>query len=859
MTRTFALNVTPDPGAGSSLTPLACGVGVAILAASYFATGYAGLTLAYIKPNVTLIWAPTGIAVAALFRGGLRLWPGVFLGALLSNLAVLSWPTEAVTATGIAVGNTLGPVLAVVFLKQARFSPRFDHRRDILVFATCPALAMLVSATNGAVWQTAAGIVPPDQFLDTWLVWWLGDAAGVLVVSPVLLAFGRSAIVLRPARLAELSALLATVFALAVLVFDPFGFHLPDLSLDFLPILMLVWVGLRYRIWPASVGVLILSVVAVVGTARGNGPFRAEDESTRLLLLWAFMTTAAVVTQLIAALMAERTWVETVLAATAAEYRAVVNDAPALICRYTPDGTLTFANEPLCRFLGHPVGHVLGASVLEFLPVVPVPERPTEMPSSPSPDQMISRVAPLVRADGVERWHRWTARPIPGPDGRVREYHAVGVDMTDRRQADEERLALERKMLEAQRLESLGVLAGGVAHDFNNLLAGVLGHAELAAAAAPPGSRAREHIDAVLAGIKQAGGLTRQLLAYSGKGMFVVRPVNLTELVRETEGLLRASVPRGTEPRLRLADDLPPVAADPTQIRQVLVNLVTNAGEALADHPGSVSVSTAATDLSRAELPDSYLFDPLSPGRYVLLTVADTGPGMDESTRARLFDPFFTTRFAGRGLGMSAVLGIIRGHRGGIRVESEPGAGTTVTVYLPVSDEAAASPEQEPTPDAEPRPAEVPGFTASSGVVSDFEQRVAAHPEPAGDRPVVLVVDDEDAVRRVAQMMLEQLGYSVLAAADGEQAVDLFSRNAGAVRVVILDLTMPQMGGPEVMAAIRQINPSVPVILCSGYTEDAIPESLARAGLTGFLQKPFSLADLDRLVRAAVAASAPGG
>jgi PAS domain S-box-containing protein len=839
---------------------------MAAVAASYLATGAAGLSIPSIGRSVTLVWPPTGIAVAALFRGGLRFWPGVFLGAFLTNLLVAAsaWPVAA----GIATGNTLGPVLAAALLRRGGFSPRFDHRHDILLFATRPLLGMALTATNGTAWLTAAGVVPAEQFLDAWLTWWLGDVAGVLIVSPVLLALGPDAVRVRPAaRAVELAVLLAAVFALGVLGFDPLGFGLPQLPVSFLPLVGLVWVGLRYRVWAAAVAVLVLSATAVLGTARGNGPFAGEDEEqTRLLLLWGYVTAAAVVTQVIGALLAEQTRAETALAATAAEYRAALDDAPALICRYTPDGMLTFANEPLCRFLGRSREQVLGKSVLDFLPILPTPDRPAEQSLVPPGDPVLSRLGPLVRADGAERWHRWTARPIPGPAGQVREYHAVGVDVTERRRADEERQALERKVLEAQRLESLGVLAGGIAHDFSNLLAGVLGHAELAAAALPTDSPARGHLDAALAGVKQAGGLTRQLLAYSGKGKFVVRPVDLADLVRQTAGLLRAVVARHTELRIELADDLPPVVADPTPLRQVVVNLVTNATEALADSPGTILVSAAAADLTRSELPESYLFDPLDPGRYVILTVADTGCGMDEPTRSRVFDPFFTTKFAGRGLGMAAVLGIVRGHSGGIRVDTRPGTGTTITVYLPASEgmgepetrnpKLETNPDQMETTRSEPKSGAEPPLSlisdSESGIDSDFELRASDFQGAAGGRPLVMVIDDEDAVRRVAQLMLEQLGFAVIPVEDGSKAVELFARKLGAIRAVVVDLTMPRMGGAEVVAALRRLSPSVPVILCSGYTADVVPEALARAGLSGFLQKPFTLAELGQVVRAAI-------
>ena len=623
-------------------------------------------------------------------------------------------------------------------------------------------------------------------------------------------------------------AALLGALALSALVFDPFGLDVPRVPLSFLALFALIVIALRFPVNVALLAVLETGVLAAVGTARGNGPFGDDSLEARSGVLGGFLGSAAGIVWVIAVLKAKHRSAETALAATAAEYRAVVDDAPALICRYLPNGILTFANEPLCQFLGRPRNHVLGGSVLELLPLLPVPNDPTELPSPVSPEGLLSRIGPLIRVDGTERWHRWTARPIGDVDGRVREFHAVGVDITERRRKDEEHRLLERKVLETQRLESLGVLAGGIAHDFNNLLARILGHAELILAEAPSDTPARGHVEDVLIGVKQASDLTRQLLAYSGKGKFLIRQVDMSGLVRQTETLLRTTVPRRCEFAFHLSDSLPAVAADPTQMRQVLVNLVINAGEASGDRSGAIHVTCRSGDLTRDQLPDSYLFHPLAPGRYVTLEVADNGCGMDDATRERLFDPFFTTKFAGRGLGMAAVLGIVRSHRGGIRVHSQPGAGTHIVIYLPAA---------TPSPRVQSPPVATAGRVASDG----------------RSRPLILLVDDEDAVRRVAQLMLQQLGYDVIAVAEGLEAVSLFERNRGQIQAVLLDLTMPRMDGSEVLAAIRRTNPTTPVVLCSGYSADAVSDTLGSAENTTFLQKPFTMADLGRTIRDAIA------
>lgn len=800
------------------------------LAAAYALTGYLGLSVATVTNSVTLFWPPTGIAVAVLFRGGVGLWPGVFLGAVLVNLFGL----PAWAAVGVAVGNTLAPVLAVYLLNKLQFDCRFHRPADLFALMFAAGLvAMTVSAGNGAMWLLAAGRVPAEALAEVWLTWLLGDATGVIAVAPPLLAINPKAVrALTSARVGREAGPLALMVACCWLAFADVVPAPWRASLLFLPFFVLVWVGLNRSLPVASVHLLVFAVFAVVGTANGMGALGSQHVTNRLVLVWAVLTVATLVGLLLATLLAQRNLALAAMAESD-DYLNLLHGTPAMMCRYKADGTITFANLSLCRFIGLTREQLVGRSVLEFLSDLPRLDGVSELQAVISATQPLSHLGPFRRADGAERWHRWMAHAVLDQRGHVREYHAVGVDITERRRAEEERRAIEMKMLEVQRLESLGVLAGGVAHGFNNLFAGILGHAELAAAGTH-GSAAEPHLEVILKGVKEASGLTRQLLAYSGKGKFLVRPVLLNQLVRRLTPLLKVTVPKGAE-LVVLNKEMPPVEADESQLRQVVVNLVTNAGEALGDKPGRIEVTTASFEMGDSDTPMLPLFEPLPAGRYAVLRVSDTGCGMDAATRARLFDPFFSTKFAGRGLGMPAVLGIVRAHGGGLGVVSKPGAGTVVTVYLPVCEPDPAVLEAlggHETPKATPTPDRTPPA------------------DPTRRR--VLVVDDEDSVRRVAQLMLEQLGYAVIVASDGVEAVEVFTREPEAIHAVLLDMTMPKMDGSEVLAAIREIDPRVPVVLCSGFSEDAIPPELASAGITGFLQKPFSMTDLGRQIRRAL-------
>jgi len=403
------------------------------------------------------------------------------------------------------------------------------------------------------------------------------------------------------------------------------------------------------------------------------------------------------------------------------------------------------------------------------------------------------------------------------------------TDITDRKRSEQERLELERRLLYAQKLESLGILAGGIAHDFNNLLMAVLGNLDLALRKVSPVSPARLNIEQSAQAARRATDLTRQMLAYSGKGRFIVKPMDLSELVEENTHLFRASVARTATLDIRLGRSLPSIEADVGQVQQVIMNLITNAAEAIGDSSGRIIITTGMQECDAQCLKQSRLEDVPPAGRFVYLEVSDTGCGMDEQTQQRLFDPFFTTKAPGRGLGMSAILGIVRGHGGSIFVESGPGRGTSIRILFPAFEGART--ESVASAGA---PAAEAGVPAMSGTV--------------------LVVDDEEIVRMVCKEMVETMGLQVLTAVDGRDAVDVFTRHADSISHVILDLSMPNMDGMAAFTELVRIKPGLKVILSSGYDEQDSLQRLSGPGLAGFIQKPYSLQNLrDALAKAGIA------
>ena len=390
-----------------------------------------------------------------------------------------------------------------------------------------------------------------------------------------------------------------------------------------------------------------------------------------------------------------------------------------------------------------------------------------------------------------------------------------------RAEVEAARVRFEARLQETQKLESLGVLAGGIAHDFNNLLTSILGNASLARLDLPPHSPANHSLERIETASLRAADLCKQMLAYAGKGRLVVQPVNLTQLVQETAHLLQVSISKRAVLKFDLAPNLPAVLVDASQLRQIVMNLVINASEAIGERSGVIALATGLVRADREYLADSRLAGDLSEGDYVFLEASDTGCGMTPEIQARIFEPFFTTKFTGRGLGLAAVLGIVRGHRGALKVDSVPGKGSTFRLLLPVTHELAQ-------PTSEPNPLTT-GWRGHGRI---------------------LVVDDEETVRTVVARVLENLGFTVTLASDGREAVKIFEAQPDAFTMVVVDLTMPHMDGTEAFARMRRVRPDLRVVLMSGYSEPDATVAFAGKGLAGFLQKPFELIHLHDKVRA---------
>ncbi|HEX2658701.1 MAG TPA: response regulator, partial [Polyangia bacterium] len=487
--------------------------------------------------------------------------------------------------------------------------------------------------------------------------------------------------------------------------------------------------------------------------------------------------------------------------------RRVVDAAPIVLWSNDLHGTFTLSTGRGLSALGLAPGQVVGRSVYELY---------ADFPEILEAERLALAGAEVNRTVTIgEAVFEALFSPLRDSSGAVTGMLGVAFDVSARKRSEAEQERLKAQLLRAQKLESLGLLAGGIAHDFNNILTPILGAAAAAEASLPDDHPVRQDLAIVVNAARRAASLTRQMLAYAGRAQVEVRPIDLSAHVREIAALLGTSVSKRVRLHLDLATQLPAVEADATQVQQVVMNLVINAAEAIGDSEGIVRVTTGQARLDGGPPSPAFLAaEGLTAGMYVFLEVQDSGHGMDEATRQKIFDPFFTTKFTGRGLGLAAVLGIVRAHRGAISVVSSPGRGTTFRVFFP----------------------------AREGSVSTTQPRVST--TDYRGRGLALIVDDDPGVRRTVQTILQRFGFVVLSAEDGQAGVETFAKHANDVCLVVLDMTMPRMSGAEAFEALRSVRADVPVILTSGYNDVESTRRLTERGLAVFLEKPFTPAEL---------------
>ncbi len=500
----------------------------------------------------------------------------------------------------------------------------------------------------------------------------------------------------------------------------------------------------------------------------------------------------------------------------AAELEAVLDAVPAAVfvsldpeCRHMIGSRRTY------EIVGLPPGSNVSISAPEGekASTVRIMKNDREVPPHEHPVKMAAATGKAVRnsefdllsADGSRRNLLGDAVPLLSEDGRPRGAVGAFLDITERKAAEE-------RLRQTQKLDSVGLLAGGIAHDFNNLLTSIMGNASMVLDDVDP--KSAERIKEVIRSAERAAHLTRQLLAYSGKGQFVVRDLDVTEAINEITGLVEFSIPKSVQLAVNAERRLPIVRMDPSQLQQILMNLVINAGEAIGEgNPGRVTVATSMADVEEGFV--DAMGEDVAPGRYVSIAVSDTGSGIDEEKKTRIFDPFFTTKFTGRGLGLAAVAGILRSHKGAITLESAPGRGSTFQVFLPAAETYVPESEQEPVTE---------------------------------ERATVLVVDDEAAVRDFIGAVLRRQKYRVVLASDGREALAVCEREGWRIDAAILDVVMPLMGANDLIPALKSRRPEIRILLTSGHSEAEARGLCAEYPGAAFIQKPYTAQQVARAV-----------
>jgi PAS domain S-box-containing protein len=501
--------------------------------------------------------------------------------------------------------------------------------------------------------------------------------------------------------------------------------------------------------------------------------------------------------------------------------RLVIDLNPSFIFAKDREGRFTLVNQAVADAYGSTVEDLVGKTDADFNPNAEEVAhfRRIDLDVLDTGRERFVAEEVLTDAQGRVRYLQTVKRPIVEADGRANQVLGVSTDISERKRAEEERARLEESLRQAQKIESLGLLAGGIAHDFNNLLTVINGYANLLESQTPAGDPRRGKIVEVRKAGERAAGLTRQLLAFGRRQRLEARVFDLRDVLGNLEKMLCRLI--GEDVRLVWASglDVPRVKADPGQIEQVVMNLVINARDAMP-HGGTITV-----EVTSAVLDETYAaaHAEVQPGRYAVVAVSDTGVGISPEIQPRIFEPFFTTKEIGKGtgLGLATVYGVVKQSGGHISLYSEPGVGTTFKVYLPAA--------------------------SSSGVA---ESSACDEPAPRGGTETILLVEDEPQVRELARGILDSQGYRVLACADPRQALDVCDREPGTIDLMLTDVVMPGMNGPELHERLLPHRPRMRVIYMSGYTDCAIVQQGTLTSQTAFIQKPFTPGTLGAKVRA---------
>src|SRR3989440_3889111 len=752
------------------------------LAAAYFVVAKIGLRYATIGPSISPVWPPTGLAVAALVLLGPGYWPAILLGAFLAN-ATTSIPLLA--AAGIACGNAAEATVAAYLLRRvAGQHVTLDALVGVrtLVGVAAP-LGALASASVGVTTLWLADVVPGAGVWSALSLWWAGDYLGALVVAPVFLTWLPDVRIGRRTAL-ELSLVVGGAVLATMAIFGGLlpASLLPPAEYSFLLFPFVVGAALRFGPRGASLLTMTVAMLAVGYTVRGGGPFVMQTVPSTNTALMLYVGILAVTGLSLGPATARHERAERALREANERLAAVIQSSPLAIYTLDPASTVLTWNRAAEALYGWRAEEVIGRPL------------PTIGQDVEDHGRLRDRVLRGEALRGVEVTRRrkdgssvnisLSVAPLHDALGRVTGMLSLAADITEMRQ-------LEGQYRQAQKMEAVGRLAGGIAHDFNNLLTAIIGTTALVLEDLGLDARARLDIQEIEKAAKRAAGLTRQLLIFSRQQVLEPRALDLNALVANLEKMLQRLIGEDIELLTKPADSLGAVRADAGQLEQAIVNLVVNARDAMPQGV-RLTIETAEVDLDRSYVTGHV---PTQPGRYVLLAISDTGVGMDAATKARLFEPFFTTKEPGRGtgLGLATVYGIVKQSGGYIWAYSELGHGTTFKMYLP-------------------RVAEL----------AEASESTRGTPTPTGGSETVLVVEDQEEVRKLTKRVLEARGYAVLAARNGAEALEIVAQHVNQIHLMITDVVMPGMNGREVARLACARRSDLKVLYVSGYTGEAV-------------------------------------
>jgi PAS domain S-box-containing protein len=738
---------------------------------------------------------------------GPRFWPGIALGAFLVNL---TGGIPPLAATGIAVGNTLEALVATWLLTSfAGFRLPLERLRDVFALVVLAAIASTpVSATIGVTMLTLSGGAAGIPLGTIWLAWFLGDAIGILLVTPLILAWVASARL----RLSARDTIEGSVLVVVLVAFTAALFQTP-FSYVYAIFPVTIWAALRFGPRGAATASFIVSALAIGYTVRGVGPFATSTAVNNLFQLDTFIALLALTTLILAAVIAERRTAESALRRSRQQHQDVVHYASVGVLRTDTGGKILLANPALARILGYDepeqlIGRDMAGDVYWD---------PKQRSAIVARFESVGEVTPLEvqwkRNDGSPIWVDVHGRLVTDSADGTAYFEGFIFDLTGRKN-------LELQFRQAQKMEAVGRLAGGVAHDFNNLLTVIASCTEFVLGDPTLPDEHRNDLGEVKKATDRATTLTRQLLAFGRTQVLRPSTIDLNDRLAELLPMLKRLFETTIDIRIETAPDLWAVRADPGQIEQVLLNLAINARDAMPDG-GTLTFATENAVVT-AERPTSNQEYTMTPGDYVLLRVRDTGVGMNEDIQRKIFEPFFTTKEIGKGtgLGLATAYGIVKQSGGYIKVHTAPGKGAEFLIYLPRTE---AAPDK-----IVPR-------------------------EHQTDRPAtgtVLVVEDEAGVRQALQRILTGDGYTVVTAANGAEALELFASRGQDIDLLITDLVMPAMGGRELARQCCLLRDTLKVIYLSGYTRDSLLSQQTFEEGTEFIEKPFTRdAILERIAR----------